>query len=56
MSRFLCAVFVLALAAGCGERPPRADPESVPSYNAEKGPNSLAERTREQGEWSRMDH
>jgi hypothetical protein len=36
--------------AGCGEKPPRSDPESVPSYNAEPGPSLMRERTLEQGE------
>ena len=54
MIRLLFAVLAFALAAACSERPPRSDPEGVRSYNAEKGPNALAERTREQGESPRM--
>jgi hypothetical protein len=45
----LCvAVLVLALSA-CGERPPRADPESAHAYTNETPQHPLYERTREQG-------
>jgi hypothetical protein len=50
-----CVLFSLlvlaALAfAGCGEKPPRSDPESAPSYNAEAGPSLMRDRTLLQGE------
>lgn len=54
MSRFLLAVLVLTLAAACGEKAPRPDPERSARYNAEKGPNAMAERTRRQSEAERM--
>ena len=42
---------LLALAlAGCGEKPPRADPESGPAYNAEPGPSAMRDRTLNQRE------
>ena len=50
MRAVLIAVFALALAAACSERPPRPDPERGASLNLQKGPNSTAERTLNQGE------
>ena len=41
---YLSALVSLAL-AGCGEKPPRPDPESVRSYNAEAGPSPMRDRT-----------
>jgi hypothetical protein len=46
----LLPVLVALALAGCGERPPRADPENARSYNAEPGPSAMRDRTRMQGE------
>ncbi|HEX7054302.1 MAG TPA: hypothetical protein VF211_10280 [Burkholderiales bacterium] len=54
MRYFLLAALVLSLAAACGERPPRPDPEAGESLNLQKGPNPTVERTLNQGESERM--
>jgi predicted small lipoprotein YifL len=46
----LLPVMVALALAGCGEKPPRSDPESAHSYNAEPGPSAMRDRTRMQGE------
>jgi hypothetical protein len=50
MRTVLIAAVVLALAAACSEKPPRPDPERGVSLNLQKGPNTTAERTLNQGE------
>jgi hypothetical protein len=46
---YICVLASLAL-GGCSERPLRADPERVRSYNAEAGPSPMRERTLMQDE------
>ena len=46
---FSLVLLAVALAA-CGERPPRADPERGPAYNAEPGSSPMRDRTVKQGE------
>jgi predicted small lipoprotein YifL len=45
---FLFPVLLALALAGCGEKPPRADPESAASYNAEPS-SPIRERTLKQG-------
>lgn len=47
---FLLPVLLALALAGCGEKPPRADPEGAASYNAETGADAMRERTLKQGE------
>jgi predicted small lipoprotein YifL len=47
---FLFPVLLALALAGCGEKPPRADPEGTASYNAEPGSDPMRERTLMQGE------
>lgn len=47
---FLLPVLLALALAGCGEKPPRADPEGAASYNAEPGSEPMRERTLMQGE------
>ena len=46
----LLPVLVALALAGCGEKPPRSDPENARSYNAEPGPSAMRDRTLMQGE------
>jgi hypothetical protein len=47
---FLLPVLLALALAGCGEKPPRADPEAGAAYNAEPGSDAMRERTLMQGE------
>ena len=47
---FLLPVLLALALAGCGEKPPRADPEDAASYNAQPGSEPMRERTLMQGE------
>ena len=49
-ARIFPLLLLAAALAACGERPPRADPESRPAYNAEPGPSPMRDRTLKQGE------
>ena len=47
---FLLPMLLALALAGCGEKPPRADPEGAASYNAEPGSEPMRSRTLKQGE------
>ena len=47
---FLLPVLLALALAGCGEKPPRADPEGAASYSAEPGAAALRDRALKQGE------
>ena len=47
---FLLPMLLALALAGCGEKPPRADPEGAASYNAAPGPSPMRDRTLNQGE------
>lgn len=56
MKALAIALAAAAALAGCGEKPPRPDPEAVPAYNVEHGTSPLAGRTLYQGESARMSY
>jgi hypothetical protein len=43
------ALFLALILAGCGEKPPRADPEPGHDYNAQPLPTPLRDRAVKQG-------
>jgi predicted small lipoprotein YifL len=59
MRRAFLLPLVVAFAAGlagCGEKPPRTDPEGAASYNGVNQAHPMYERTQVQGESRRMSY